>query len=57
MTKDLGVPKMDFVCAHPGELARRVMTTHPASVNAEAAAGERRIKCSRRCTGSAFEAA
>ena len=23
------------LCIHPGELARRVMTTHPASVNAD----------------------
>jgi hypothetical protein len=29
-------------CAHPGELVRRVMTTHPASVNPGSKAGERR---------------
>ncbi len=41
---------------HPGELACRVMTTHPAPVNSDSGAGERRLKCSRGCTGSAFEA-
>jgi hypothetical protein len=44
------------LCTHPGELARRVMTTHPASANADSAAGGRRVKCSGRCTGSAFAA-
>ena len=29
-------------CANPGELVRRVMSTHPASVNADSTAGERR---------------
>lgn len=28
---------------HPGELARRVMSTHPASMNADSTAGERRV--------------
>jgi len=31
------------LCPHPGELARRVMSTHPASVNADSTAGERRL--------------
>ena len=31
------------LCPHPGELARRVMSTHPASVNADSTAGERRV--------------
>jgi hypothetical protein len=30
------------LCARPGELARWVKTTHPASVNADSIAGERR---------------
>jgi hypothetical protein len=33
------------------------MTTHPASANAESAAGGRRVKCSGRCIRSAFAAA
>src|SRR5215217_1467307 len=31
------------ICPHPGELVRRVMSTHPASVNADSTAGERRL--------------
>ena len=40
-------PPSDARCTHPGELACRVMTTHPASVNPDSEAGERRLKCSR----------
>jgi hypothetical protein len=50
-------PSSDARCTHPGELAFRVMTTHPVSVHPDSEARERRLKCSRRCTGSAFEAA
>jgi hypothetical protein len=31
------------ICPHPGELARRVMSTHPRPVNADSTAGERRV--------------
>ena len=42
------------LCPHPGELARRVMSTHPASVNADSTAGERRVS-DRERWGSALE--
>jgi hypothetical protein len=34
---------LDCRCTHPGELTRRVMTTHPASMNAGSAIDERRV--------------
>ena len=43
------------LCPHPGELVRRVMTTHPASVNADSTAGERRVSDRRTVRWSALE--
>lgn len=36
-------PPSDALGTHPGELACRVMTTHPPSVNPDSEAGERRL--------------